>query len=178
MSRVDRLGETAKNVLRTASVIGRSFLYSVLRRIAEEERCLAELDGCLAELQEIELIRVNHYLPELEYAFTHALARDAIYQSILQQRRRDLHARVGQTIETLFADRVEEFYGLLAYHYVQAESWEKGRCYWMVQFEPGVVGLVDPTTKRIQEMTFAAANIEVKAATPEILRQLPELSAP
>jgi class 3 adenylate cyclase/tetratricopeptide (TPR) repeat protein len=129
MSRVDRLSEAVKNVLRTASVIGRSFLYSVLRRITEEERSLAELDGCLAELQEVEFIRTKQEQPELEYVFTHALAREAIYQSILQQRRRDLHTRVGQAIETLFADRVEEFYGLLAYHYAQAESWEKARRY-------------------------------------------------
>jgi len=49
----------------------------------------------------------------LEYIFKHALAQEATYESILLQKRRELHARVAQAIETLFTERLEEFYGLL-----------------------------------------------------------------
>jgi tetratricopeptide (TPR) repeat protein len=68
-------------------------------------------------------------VPELEYIFKHALAQETTYESILLGKRRELHARVGQAIETLFADRLEEFYGLLAYHYARAEVWEKAQEY-------------------------------------------------
>ena len=47
----------------------------------------------------------------------------------LLEKRRELHARVAQVIETLFVDRLEEFYGLLAYHYSKAELWEKAQAY-------------------------------------------------
>jgi tetratricopeptide (TPR) repeat protein len=65
----------------------------------------------------------------VEYIFKHALAQEVTYQSILLQKRRDLHAQVGQAIETLLTDRPEEFYGLLAYHYAKAEAWEKAQVY-------------------------------------------------
>jgi class 3 adenylate cyclase/tetratricopeptide (TPR) repeat protein len=126
MARVDRLDEEVKQVLRTASVIGRSFLYRVLDAIAEAGQ---RLDDDLSELQQCELIREKQHLPELEYMFKHALAQEATYESILLQKRRDLHARVGQAVESLFAERLEEFYGLLAYHFAKAEAWEKAQAY-------------------------------------------------
>ena len=126
MARVDRLGEEIKQVLRTAAVIGRSFLYRILKTIAEEVR---ELDRDLDQLQTVELIRIKQKIPELEYIFKHALVQEATYGSILLQRRRELHSKVGQAIETLFPDRLEEFYSLLAYHYARAENWEKAQDY-------------------------------------------------
>jgi tetratricopeptide (TPR) repeat protein len=123
---VDRLDEDVKRVLRSASVIGRSFLYRVLRAVEDASR---ELDEHLTELQKIQLIREKQKIPELEYIFKHALAQEAIYNSILLQKRRELHSRIGQAIETLFPDRLEEYYGLLAYYYARAENWEKAQEY-------------------------------------------------
>ena len=48
MARVDRLDEDLKQVLRLASVVGRSFFYRVLAGIAEAER---DLDRSLAILR-------------------------------------------------------------------------------------------------------------------------------
>jgi class 3 adenylate cyclase/tetratricopeptide (TPR) repeat protein len=126
MARVDRLDEELKQVLRLAAVVGRSFFYRVLAALAEAE---ARLDQDLATLQGLELIREKAHDPELEYIFKHALVQEATYESILLQRRRGLHLRVAQAIEGLFADRLEEFYGLLAYHYTKAEDWEKAQEY-------------------------------------------------
>jgi class 3 adenylate cyclase/tetratricopeptide (TPR) repeat protein len=126
MARVDRLDGTVKAVVQAAAVVGRTFLYRVLKRVLTETDAL---DSHLAELTSVELIREKERLPELEYIFRHALARDAIYESILLQRRRGLHARVGKVIEATFADRLEEFYGLLAHHYTAAGDWEKAQYY-------------------------------------------------
>ncbi|MCP4538309.1 MAG: AAA family ATPase [Chloroflexi bacterium] len=126
MARVDRLDEDVKQALRTASVVGRSFFYRVLRAVAEVDR---QLDHHMVELQAVEFIREKRRLPELEYIFKHALAQEATYESILLQKRRELHGQVGQAIEMLFADRLDEFYGLLAYHYARAEKWEKAQEY-------------------------------------------------
>ena len=121
-ARVDRLEEDVKQLLRVASVIGRSFFYRILRALAEAER---RLDRDLAELVELELIREKQRRPELEYIFKHALVQEATYGSILAERRRELHRRVADCVESLFADRLDEFAGLLAYHYAKAEAWEK-----------------------------------------------------
>jgi len=126
MARIDRLDEEVKAVLQKASVVGRSFIYRVLHAL---QQAGSELDDHLAVLLAMELIREKQRQPELEYIFKHALAQEATYESILMARRRELHARVAETIETLFAERLEEFYGLLAYHYARAESWEKAHTY-------------------------------------------------
>ncbi len=126
LARLDRLEEEVQRVLRVASVIGRSFLYRVLQAVAEAG---GRLDGHLTELQTIELIQEKKRTPELEYLFKHALAQEAIYESIMLDKRRELHAHVGAAIETLFADRLEEFYGVLAHHYAKAEAWEKAQAY-------------------------------------------------
>lgn len=126
MARVDRLDEEVKRVLRMASVIGRSFLYRVLKNISDASQ---QLDDSLFELQQTELIHEKQSLPELEYIFRHALAQEATYESILLQKRRELHARVARAIELLFGERLEEFYGLLAYHYSKAETWDKAQEY-------------------------------------------------
>ena len=119
MARVDRLDEQVKQVLRTAAVIGHSFLYRVLRAVAEAKR---QLDEHVAELQAVELVREKRRVPELEYIFKHALAQEATYESILLRSQGTLHRRVGEAIESLFSDRLDEFYGLLAYHYARVEA--------------------------------------------------------
>ncbi|MDA2910834.1 AAA family ATPase [Nitrospiraceae bacterium AH_259_D15_M11_P09] len=122
MARVDRLQEDIKQVLKLASVIGRHFFYRVLRSLTEP---VATLDPSLAILQHLDLIREKRRIPELEYFFKHALVQEATYDSILMNRRRDLHRQVAQCIEALYAARKEEFASLLAYHYARAEEWEK-----------------------------------------------------
>ncbi len=126
IARLDRLDEDVKQVLKTAAVIGRNFFYRVLRAITEAG---VELDRYLGELQQLELIHERRRLPELEYTFKHALTQEATYETILVRVRRELHRKVALTIEELFADRLEEVYGLLAYHYARAEEWEKAQDY-------------------------------------------------
>ncbi|MDP9276006.1 MAG: AAA family ATPase [Chloroflexota bacterium] len=126
VAHIDRLDEDVKQVLKVASVIGRAFLYRLLSVLA---RAAETLDVALAELQHVDLIRERSRIPELEYIFKHALVHDAAYESILLQRRKELHALAGEAIERLFTERIEEFYGVLAYHFARAERWEKAQDY-------------------------------------------------
>ena len=59
----------------------------------------------------------NAFFPELEYIFKHAVIQDVAYQSLLTQRRQELHGAIGRAIEELYADRLEEQATILAYHY-------------------------------------------------------------
>lgn len=126
MARIDRLDAEAKELLRVGAVIGRSFPHRVLAAVAGAD---SGVDRRLAELEELDLVLEHSRAPELEYIFKHALIQEAIYESILIRRRRELHREVGAAIERLFADRLEEFYGLLAYHYARAEEWEQAQHY-------------------------------------------------
>ncbi len=55
-----------------------------------------------------------------EFIFKHALTQETAYESLLKKSRRDIHRRVAQTIELLYADRLDENAALLAEHYAQA----------------------------------------------------------
>jgi class 3 adenylate cyclase/tetratricopeptide (TPR) repeat protein len=122
MARIDRLEENSKELVKVASVVGRTFWRRILLEITQEQE---QLDERLVSLQEMDLIRERRLIPEVEYIFKHAITQKAIYLSILQKRRQDLHRLVGQCLEQVGSDRIEGIYGLLAYHYVQAGAWEK-----------------------------------------------------
>ena len=124
MARVDRLDEGVRQVLRTASVIGRTFFYRVLKAVIATES-----EREVRALQDLDLIREKQRLPELEYLFKHALVQEATYESMLAERRRELHRRVGAAIEQVFPARAAEFYPVLAYHFARAEDWEKAQEY-------------------------------------------------
>ncbi len=126
MARIDRLESELKQVLRLAAVIGRSFYRRILQALDKAEH---QLDACLDQLQQLELVRKRRLVPEVEYMFKHALVHEASYQSILAERRRELHKRVADAIEGLFADRLDEFSGFLAYHYARAADWGNAQRY-------------------------------------------------
>jgi len=114
LARIDRLQEDVRRTLQLASVIGKSFLYRLLEAIAAAER---QLDEHLSQLQRADLVREKTRRPELEYIFKHSLTQEAAYSSLLIERRKEFHLKVGEALERLFADRQVEFYGLLAHHF-------------------------------------------------------------
>lgn len=124
-ARVDRLSEGAREVALIASVIGRTFSERTLAAVATESR---DVRGALNELQQRSLIRPMRG-GEHELAFAHALIQEAIYAGLLVRRRRELHARVALATERLLGAGADEHYGVLAYHYAQAEDWPKAQEY-------------------------------------------------
>jgi len=126
MARIDRLEEETRNLVKVASVIGRNFFYRILAEVA---KTVEDIDNRLSYLKEIQLIRERRRMEELEYLFKHALAQEAAYESILLQKRKELHLKVADCIEKVFEERLHEFYGMLAFHYSSGENLEKAEEY-------------------------------------------------
>ena len=122
LSRIDKLDEKTKNLLKTASVMGRNFYYKVLQEATET---ISELDEKLEYLKDVQLIREDKQKDEIEFLFKHALAQQATYESIIQKSRKELHLKIAKSIEKVFAEKIHEFYGTLAYHYEKAGFTEK-----------------------------------------------------
>src|SRR5712691_1280487 len=122
MARLDRLGENGKRTVQLASVIGRQFLVRLLERISG---LTGELEGLLRELKALEIVYEQGLLPEPAYVFKHAVIQDVAYQSLLVQRRKELHRAVGYAIEELYPDRLADHYEELAHHFFQGEEWSK-----------------------------------------------------
>ncbi len=118
-ARMDRLEENLKRTMQVASVIGRDFAFRILQVITGMRE---ELKSHLLNLQGLEFIYEKRLFPELEYIFKHALTQEVAYGSLLLQRRKEVHERIGQAIEQLYAERLEEFYEVLAYHYSRTDN--------------------------------------------------------
>jgi class 3 adenylate cyclase/tetratricopeptide (TPR) repeat protein len=121
-ARMDRLEESTRGTLQMAAVIGRSFYHRVLEAVDE---AIPGLDKRLGTLLRLDMIREAARVPEVEYTFRNPLTQEAVYQSILLKRRREFHRRVGEAMEALYPERLEGFFGLLAYHFALAGERDK-----------------------------------------------------
>src|SRR5262249_5593643 len=103
MARIDRLDDASKRLLQFASVIGRKFTRRLLDRIADAP---SEIGVSLDALKAGELIYETRAFPEPGYLFKHGLTQEVAYNSLLVQRRQELHRRIGEAIEEVYADRL------------------------------------------------------------------------
>jgi tetratricopeptide (TPR) repeat protein len=79
----------------------------------------------LGNLQAAEFLFPTQLFPELQYSFKHSLTRDVAYSGVLRDRRRAIHSRVLDAIETVYADRLTEHVERLAYHAERGAIWDK-----------------------------------------------------
>jgi adenylate cyclase len=116
LARFDRLDQDKRRILQIASVIGHQFGLAFLRAVLPTalEQGLPEQ---LSHLVERAFIQPEANGEAVAYTFRHVLTSDAIYSTLLRRERAELHGKVGEAIETLFTDRLEEFTDLLARHY-------------------------------------------------------------
>lgn len=114
-TRLDKLDDFTKQVMQTASVIGRQFQYDTL---ADVDRISNGLEQALAELQRRELIREISRLPQRIYSFKHNLTQETAYRSLLLKNRRELHRLIGESYERREPDRVND----IARHFHEARE--------------------------------------------------------
>ena len=126
-ARIDRLPPEEKRLLQTAAVVGTDFPFPLLQAVAAVPE--AELRRSLTYLQAAELVYETRLFPELEYTFKHALTYQVAYESLLQDRRRELHVRIMEALEALYGERVSEQVERLAHHALRGELWAKALTY-------------------------------------------------
>jgi predicted ATPase len=122
------LERETKRILQEASVIGRAFLYDILRRVTELED---RIDRGLSTLERLDLIRARSLQPDLEYMFKHPLTQEVVYNGLLKKDRQVIHEQIALVMEQLFQDRLSEFYETLAFHFKRGHSVSKAVDYLM-----------------------------------------------
>ena len=127
MARVDSLPEGAKEVLQTASVIEREFSYELIKRVLglTEQELLSHISA----LKDSELLYERGIYPQSIYIFKHALTHDVVYNSILTKRKKHLHEEIGNAIEELYKENIDDQYSILVEHFIEGENYEKGAEY-------------------------------------------------
>jgi predicted ATPase len=128
MARLDRLGQTAKEIAQIAAAMGREFSWELLAPVAQRRE--AELREALNRLGEAGLVFSRGSPPHATYLFKHALVRDAAYGSLLRRRREELHSRIAAVLEADFVDALAAEPELLARHLTEAGFLEKAVSWW------------------------------------------------
>jgi class 3 adenylate cyclase/tetratricopeptide (TPR) repeat protein len=127
-ARIDHLPAEDKRLLQCSAVIGRDLSLPLLRAVAGLRE--ADLQAGLARLQAREFLYETSLFPEIEYTFKHALTQEVAYGSLLQERRRALHAKILEVMESLYADRLGNYVDRLAHHALQGGVWERAIAYY------------------------------------------------
>jgi class 3 adenylate cyclase/predicted ATPase len=114
-ARIDRLRNDEKNLLQTLAVLGREFVLSLARAVADKSE--DELERLIARLQLGEFVYEQPSIADVEYIFKHALTQEVAYNSVLLERRKQLHEHVGNAIETIYTASLDDHLPELAHHY-------------------------------------------------------------
>jgi class 3 adenylate cyclase/tetratricopeptide (TPR) repeat protein len=117
-ARIDRLTAPEKDLLQTLAVIGKEFPLSLVREVLPPAH--GDLDRMLEHLQLAEFIYEQPGGGDVGYTFKHALTQEVAYESVLIERRRQIHERTAAALERLFAGRLDDHCGELAHHYARS----------------------------------------------------------
>ncbi len=127
MARVDRLTDSAREILKIGSIIEREFSFNLIKRLLLfKEHEFREL---LSELKSSELIFEQGDYPNTVYTFKHALIREVVYDAILLKTKKAWHEKVGLAIEELELNFLSEYYEVLARHFILGQNFKKGAEY-------------------------------------------------
>ena len=125
-ARLDMLDATSLETLKIASVVGRVFDLDLLKSVCPSPHTVPE---ALADLLRRDLVHQMTSKPPIRYRFKHAVIQEATYGTLLHARRRDLHAAVAASLESLSADRIVDLYETLGFHYRKADIVDKAAQY-------------------------------------------------
>ena len=119
-----------------------------------------ELNRLLNDLQLGEFIYEQPAVGDTEYIFKHALTQEVAANSVLMERRRLLHERIGQAIEILYASSLDDHLAELAHHYSRSDSFAKAAEY-----------LERAGRLALQRSAYADAVVKLTAAIDLLQRQ-------
>jgi predicted ATPase/class 3 adenylate cyclase len=114
VSRLDHLFIEVKEVVQTAAVLGREFEINLLAHMLENTSDLSD------QLRSAERANIWAALSRTRYIFRHTLMRDTAYTMLIMARRKQLHEKAVDALETVYQDHLTNHYGELAYHALQA----------------------------------------------------------
>ncbi len=159
-SRIDRLSAEQKELLQVLAVMGRESPVTLLREVAPHQN--AQLERMLRDLQGSEFIYEQPAPAGVEHTFKHALTQEVAYNSLLIERRKLLHERIGDAIESLYASSLNDHLAELAHHYRHSDNVSKAVEY-----------LGRAGQQAMQRSAYADAIGSLNAAT-DLLQRLPD----
>ncbi|MFQ6090504.1 MAG: AAA family ATPase, partial [Candidatus Bipolaricaulia bacterium] len=130
--RLSVLAEDERRFLKLAAIIGRELDPALLKRAWGGEG--------QGEVELVERLLETNLIVEAEgrYEFSHPKISEVAYEETSGERRQEWHRRVGEVIEELYAERLDEYYIQLAHHYYHGEDWAKALEYTLLALKGAV----------------------------------------
>jgi DNA-binding CsgD family transcriptional regulator len=122
--RVSQLPESTRHILSLAAAIGDQFDFGLLQEITSQDE-----QSILSMLKELIAAQLLVEESADQFAFRHALTREAIYATLMQRERRAMHQTIGETMERLAGMRTDAIAAPLAYHFYHGGLWQKAMEY-------------------------------------------------
>jgi tetratricopeptide (TPR) repeat protein len=116
--RLSMLSADCNGLLSIASVIGRDFALDVLKNVADINEDV--FVNALKEAVQMSVLEERSQLGSVRYRFTHAFFRQTMYEELIAPQRLKLHQQVARSLETQYANRIEEHASELAEHFSQS----------------------------------------------------------
>jgi class 3 adenylate cyclase/predicted ATPase len=159
-SRIDRLSAEQKDLLQILAVMGRQSSLGLLTQVAPQPA--TQMERMLAELSGAEFIYEQPSAAGVEYVFKHALTQEVAYNSLLIERRKQLHERTGYALESIFSEQLDDHLTQLAHHYSHSDNIEKAIDY---------LGRAGQQAIQLSANADAASNLTVAI---DLLQKLPD----
>ncbi len=120
-SRIDSLNKEAKHLLKTASIIGRSFPKELLEEVIKEKEVYQHIDELETSEFLVKIVKDN----TVHYAFRHALFQEVTYNSLLKSERIIYHKVIAETVESKFKGKIDGYFAILAHHFHNCKNLKK-----------------------------------------------------
>jgi tetratricopeptide (TPR) repeat protein len=111
--RLDRMSESANDLLTTAAMVGREFTVALLTDVSGRDP-----DNVLAALDEATSARIVEEIGLDRFRFSHALVRMTLREEVGASRRLRLHRRIAEALERIDAGN----HAALAHHWLEAAA--------------------------------------------------------
>ncbi len=137
-ARIDRLAEAEKSVLQTCAIVGKEIPLGVLEQVTSMPPEV--LQGVLERLHHAHLIHPAD--GARHFSFRHPLIQEVAYTAQLKVRRNAIHAAVAGAMVGHYAERIDEFAALIAYHFAaagnsnRAAGYESKAAQWLGGVDP------------------------------------------
>ncbi len=118
--RVARLEDGCRHVMLLAAVVGRRFDFGLLQALTGMDEA-----PLLAHLKQLVAAQIIVEETAEQFAFRHALTREAVYSTLLQRERQPYHQAIAEILERRFQDRPDLHAAELAHHFYLARDWAR-----------------------------------------------------
>ncbi len=132
ISNISTLDDKSLKLLQAASVIGREFTSTQLIHLMDKAISIEDIAGMPVKMKLIELKSTHTSSKAVEriFQFTHEVEREVIYDSLLNKEKAMLHRKIGEYLESVFSNDIENHYESLCEHFLKAGMNRKSAIYY------------------------------------------------